>query len=110
MSEIRWIYTTWPPGEAADEAAEALVSERLAACANILPGMRSVYRWDGKVERGQEQVMILKTTPARLSALRDRLIALHPFDEPCFLALGAEAEGAAAGFAEWVARSVAPDI
>lgn len=109
MSEIRWIYTTWPPGEAAAEAAETVVAERLAACANLMPGMRSVYRWQGEIQRDEEQVMILKTTPARLPALRDRLIALHPYEEPCLLALEAEAEGKAASFADWVARSVAPE-
>ena len=93
MSSYSWTYTTWPDAGAAREAAAVLIDERLCACANILPAMTSVYRWEGRVETASEAVMILKTSPERKAALRDRIAQLHPYDEPCILSLSIDDEG-----------------
>jgi periplasmic divalent cation tolerance protein len=67
--------------------ANVTVEERLAACVNILPPIRSVYRWKDEVQSEQEILLILKTTPERFPALRDRIVALHPYETPEVIAL-----------------------
>ena len=67
--------------------AHALVEARLAACVNIVAGMHSVYRWEGRVTGDDEQLLVIKTTDARLDALREELFRRHPYDVPEFLVL-----------------------
>jgi uncharacterized protein involved in tolerance to divalent cations len=67
--------------------ASALVSEGLAACVNLLPQMESVYRWKGQVEVEAERQLIMKTTAARVPALRARLFELHDYDVPEFIVM-----------------------
>jgi len=88
-------------GADADAAALArtLVAERLVACAGILPGLTSVYRWEGAVEESREQQLVLKTSRARLPALEARLTALHPYEVPEFVVLAGEASRA---YGAWV--------
>lgn len=71
-----------PDDTTARRIAEALVSEGLAACVNVLPAVHSVYRWQGKVQRAGEALMLAKTTPRCFAALRDRIVALHPYELP----------------------------
>lgn len=68
--------------EVADTIASALVTERLAACVNILPGARSVYEWQGQLHRDQELVLLIKSRSDRLAALEVRLLELHPYELP----------------------------
>lgn len=103
MTTYSWTYTTWPDAAAADAAARILVNEGLCACANILPGMTSIYRWQGKVETASECVMVLKTTGARAVGLARRIAQLHPYDEPCILALPVDADASAPDFLAWIA-------
>jgi periplasmic divalent cation tolerance protein len=110
MSKYRWIYTTWPDAALAQAAARTLVEERLCACANILPGMTSVYRWQGAIETAAETVMILKTTAGIAPALTRRLGVLHPYDEPCVLALDIDAGASAPGFLDWIEREVSGSV
>ena len=74
----------------AERIAEALVAERLAACVNILGTVRSVYRWQGAVERADEVAMIAKTTEAQFDALSVRVRALHSYDTPAIVVLPVE--------------------
>jgi periplasmic divalent cation tolerance protein len=67
--------------------ADTIVQERLAACVNILPGVRSIYRWEGHVESEQEILLIVKTTQESFPALRDRIVALHSYETPEVIAL-----------------------
>lgn len=67
--------------------ANTIVEERLAACVNILPRIRSIYRWKDQIESEQEVLLIIKTTQERFAALRDRMVALHPYETPEILAL-----------------------
>jgi len=94
------VLTTLPDAPAAELLAERLLEERLVACANILPGARSVYRWEGQVRRDDEVVVILKTTRAILPRLRQRFPELHPYDVPELVAMDV-VEGAA-GYLDWV--------
>ncbi len=97
------LYSTWPTLESAETAARALVERRLAACANILPGARSVFRWQGEIQTEPEVVMIAKTIAARACEARDLMLALHPYDVPCLTALPIQAEGSNPEFIAWVA-------
>jgi periplasmic divalent cation tolerance protein len=81
------VLTTLPAEGDADRFASQLVDERLAACVNILPPMRSVYRWKGSVERADERQLVIKTTAERVSALESRLKELHPYEVPEFVVL-----------------------
>jgi periplasmic divalent cation tolerance protein len=84
---VLFVYATAGDAAEARRIAHAVVEERLAACANIFDGMRSVYWWEGKVQEGSEAVLILKTTEDRLAALLARVKALHSYDCPCIEAL-----------------------
>ncbi len=87
MPEIVFVYVTHPDAAAPAALGRALVEERLVACANILPGMRTVYRWQDRIEDGYEVVMIVKTTAALVPALQQRIRAEHPYECPCIAAL-----------------------
>jgi periplasmic divalent cation tolerance protein len=101
MTDALVVLVTTPTPERAAEIARALVEERLAACGNVLPAIRSIYRWEGKVEDEAEALLVLKTTRARLEALRDRVLALHPYEVPEVIAL--PVEGGSARYLEWIA-------
>jgi periplasmic divalent cation tolerance protein len=92
-------------GSSADPAALArtLVEEQLAACVNVLPPMTSLYRWKGSVEEDQERQLVIKTLPARVEALRERLLELHDYELPEFLVLDATGSQA---YLAWIAESV----
>lgn len=81
------IYVTTASALEARKIARRVVAEKLAACANILPGMASVYRWKGKMEDGRECVLILKTRKTLYRKLERRVKELHGYDVPCIVAL-----------------------
>jgi len=85
--DIRFIYITCKDTDQAREIGKALVLERLAACVNILPGMQSVYRWEGQIVEDQETVLIAKSTVDALEALKRRVCELHSYTCPCIVAL-----------------------
>jgi periplasmic divalent cation tolerance protein len=95
------VLVTVPTPDRAAEIARVLVEERLAACGNVVPGLRSIYRWEGKVQEDDEALLLLKTTRARFEALRDRVLALHPYEVPEVIALSVEAGSAA--YLGWIA-------
>lgn len=104
---VRLCLCTCPDRASAEAIAQALVAERFAACVNLLPGVTSVYRWEGRIERADEIQLLIKTTAARLPALAERLRALHPYDMPELIAL--EAVGGALDYLHWVAAETAAD-
>ena len=85
--EVLTVFTTWPDLDTARTAARTLVEERLAACGNIVPGVESVYRWEGKVETGAEVLVVFKTVIGSYQMFETRLRALHPYQVPEVLAL-----------------------
>lgn len=103
MDETRLIYTTWPNAEAAANAARTLVEERLAACANIVPGALSVHWWEGTVEATPEAVVIFKTTRIQAARLRTRITELHAYDLPAIVALDVDANASSGPFLDWIA-------
>lgn len=85
-----FVYTVYPSIVEAEQAGRALVERRLAACVNILPGMVSLYWWQGKVERGDETVMIIKTRATLAEAVRSAVKAMHSYTTPAILVLPIE--------------------
>jgi periplasmic divalent cation tolerance protein len=81
------VLCTCPDDAAAERIASALVEERLAACVNRVPGIASTYRWQGKVDRARECLLLIKTTSERFDALRERIVALHPYELPEVIAV-----------------------
>src|SRR5512140_1550226 len=81
------VFSTFPSEAKAAEVGRALVDEHLAACVNLVPRIRSIYRWKGEVCDEVETLAIVKTTEDRLEALRARLVALHPYEVPEMIAV-----------------------
>jgi periplasmic divalent cation tolerance protein len=102
----RVVLTTVPNPEVAGIIARALVEERLAACANILPGARSIYRWEGGIQDDAEVVLIIKTQAARCEALAARIDALHPYDVAEVLVL--PVVGGSAPYLGWIETETKP--
>ncbi len=96
-----------PEAYTAERIATALVEERLAACVNILPGLRSVYRWEGAIEAADEVLLLIKTLPERYPALQDRLRELHPYELPELLAV--ESAFGLPEYLRWVADETRKD-
>jgi periplasmic divalent cation tolerance protein len=86
MSEIL-VYMTAAGEKEAEAVAEHIISKRLAACVNILPGMRSMYYWDGAVQKDREVVLIAKTRKELLDALTTAVKEVHSYEVPCIVAL-----------------------
>lgn len=103
MTDAVVVLVTAPTAEKAAEIARALVEERLAACGNVLPGVRSIYRWKGTVQEEGEALLVLKTQRERFPQLRDRILALHPYEVPEVLALPVEAGSGA--YLDWIAQA-----
>src|SRR5690349_21000217 len=83
--------------------AHALVEGRFAACVNIVDGVHSVYRWEGRVTGDDEQLLVIKTTDERVDALREELFRLHPYELPEFAVISAETSAA---YGAWLIDSV----
>lgn len=75
------------PGEKASDFSRLLVEEKLCACVNILPEVRSLYEWQGKIEDESESLLFIKSTKEKLSLLEKRVHELHPYDTPEFVVL-----------------------
>lgn len=95
------------PGDAADELARSLVEDHVAACVNIVPGVRSVYRWEGEVESATESLLVLKVPAEGSEDLADRVAERHPYDVPEVLLLDV-ADGLSA-YLDWVVGATTPD-
>lgn len=98
---------TAPPADAARLAALAVESE-LAACANVMPLVHSIYRWQGAIQTDDESLLLLKTTSTAISALERLLQEHHPYDTFELVAL--DVAGGSASYLEWIAASVDPGL
>ncbi|UCE86800.1 MAG: divalent-cation tolerance protein CutA [Deltaproteobacteria bacterium] len=97
---VRTVLITAPDAETGARLARALVEERLAACVNVVPGVRSIYRYEGRLHDDPEVLLIAKTRSDRLERLSARVNALHPYDLPEVLAL--PGVGGSEPYLEWV--------
>jgi periplasmic divalent cation tolerance protein len=80
--EVVLAFSTFPDIETARRIARELVSENLAACANVIPKIESIYRWQGKIEQGDETLVLFKTTAHGFAVFEEKLKSLHPYDVP----------------------------
>ena len=80
--EIALAFSTFPDVETARRIARELVAEKFAACANIIPRIESIYVWQEKLERGDETLVLFKTSAARSAAFQEKLKSLHPYEVP----------------------------
>jgi periplasmic divalent cation tolerance protein len=104
LALTRLVLTTAANREEAERIAHTLVEERLAACVNLLPGMHSVYRWQGKVESAEEVQLLIKTRDGTVDQVCRRLHQLHSYEVPEFLVL--EAHGESEAYLQWLLASV----
>jgi periplasmic divalent cation tolerance protein len=100
------VFTTAPDAEVAATLARTLVGERLAACVNVLPGARSIYRWQGQVQEDSEVVLVIKTAMNRAEALAARINDLHPYDLPEVLVL--PVTGGSRPYLDWITTETRP--
>lgn len=100
VSQISVVFITAPDQETALLIGRSLVEERLAACANLLPGLRSIFHWQGRVEDEPEVLLILKTRAELVDGLTVRVKELHPYELPEVVAL--KVDGGLKGYLDWV--------
>ncbi len=104
MPDVLLVLVTAPSAEVAADLARALVEARLAACGNVVPGLRSIYRWEGAVCDEPEVLLLLKTTRDRFEALKEEVLRRHPYQVPEVVALPVEAGSTA--YLDWVRGQV----
>ncbi len=102
---VAFVYVTAGSPEEAYTIARTVVGERLAACANVLGGVTSIYWWEGRLEEAGEAALILKTRVALIEALTARIKALHSYECPCVVAL--PVAGGNAAFLDWICAETA---
>jgi periplasmic divalent cation tolerance protein len=104
MTDVRLLYVTTKDNDQARTIARELLDQRLIACANILPQMESLYRWNGEVQNDKESVLILKTSASLVARATEAVLKLHSYETPCVLEL--KIESGAKGYLDWLAAEV----
>ena len=99
-----FVYMTAGSEEEARAIGSVLVADGLAACVNMIEGMKSIYTWKGKIEEDEEVVLIAKTTDERLPELTEKVRSLHSYDCPCVVAL--PSTGGNPEFLQWIVDQV----
>ena len=100
MNTYLLVLCTCPEGESAAQLAESLIEARLAACVNILPEVRSIYRWEGKTVHDTERLMLIKTETAAFPAVKEHILGRHPYATPEIVAVPI-ADGSTA-YLDWI--------
>jgi len=103
-AQLRLVLTTCASPGHASKLARALVEERLAACATMIPAVESIYHWEGQIESSTETLLLLKTGPDQLPALEARLHALHSYQTPEFVVLDVAA--VSQPYLDWLTRAL----
>ncbi|QEP42005.1 divalent-cation tolerance protein CutA [Ectothiorhodospiraceae bacterium BW-2] len=100
----RIAYTTCPGQKSAEELAQRLVEARLAACVNVVPTIRSFYRWEERVEQSEEWLLLIKTRRDRLAAIEAYLLEHHPYEVPALIAT--VADSGSVPYLDWISQSL----
>ena len=103
-SEFCLVLSTCPNQESAESIAMKLVENKLAACVNIVPGLTSVYEWQGKIETSQEHLLIVKTKSAAFQAVETAILDRHPYELPEIIAVSIT-QGLA-GYLHWIEECI----
>uniref|UniRef100_A0AC34FQQ6 Divalent-cation tolerance protein CutA n=1 Tax=Panagrolaimus sp. ES5 TaxID=591445 RepID=A0AC34FQQ6_9BILA len=98
------VYVTVPNAEIANKIARSAVEAKLAACVNIVPGIKSIYEWQGKIEEENELLLILKTKTSELDRLKEHVLKNHPYDVPEFISL--PIESGSEPYLKWINEQV----
>jgi periplasmic divalent cation tolerance protein len=106
MTDAILVMVTAPTADKAAELARMLVEEGLAACGNVVPGLRSIYRWEGQVHDEPEVLLLLKTRAAHFEALRERVVQVHPYQ--CPEVLRVDVTDGHAPYLQWIRDNVRP--
>ena len=106
MSDCILVLCTCPDEASAARLAQVLVEERLAACVNRIPGITSTYRWKGEIHNDGEVLLLIKSQRERFEALRERIVALHPYELPEVIAVDIGLGHTA--YLEWIAKESMP--
>jgi periplasmic divalent cation tolerance protein len=101
---IQFVYVTAASSEDAEKIGRTLLDERLAACVNILDGMRSLYWWEGKIDEADEAVLIVKTEKSLVPSIIKRVEEIHPYKTPCAVAL--EVPAGSKNYLKWIESEV----
>ena len=107
MDQALLVLTNAPDLECAQLIARTLVEARLAACVNLLPAVRSIYRWQGQIEEATEIALLIKTTSQQVDSLQRAIVKLHPYDVPEIIATPIVA--GYAPYLQWIATETAKD-
>ena len=105
-SAVRLTYVTAPSSTVAESLAEKIVTSKLAACVNIIPGVTSIYEWQGKIEKDQEVSMIIKSTVGNSEELKKLITKEHPYDEPAIVSLEVDEGSSSETFMKWIKETV----
>jgi periplasmic divalent cation tolerance protein len=105
-TNVRVVLTTVPDADLGAMVARKLIEDRLAACVNVIPGVCSFYRWEGRVQEDAEVLMVIKTSLERCDELAARINDLHPYDVPEVLVL--PADGGSTPYLNWVETETRP--
>jgi periplasmic divalent cation tolerance protein len=104
FNNLRLIYITTKDEQEAKKIGKTLVEERLAACANIIGGVQSFFRWEGGVQEAEECILIAKTPYHNMAALTDRVKELHSYDCPCIVSLQITEQEGNKAFQKWLLK------
>ena len=97
------VYVTVPSQDVADTLAASIINQKLAACVNIIPGLQSVYFWEGKVAKDQELLLMIKTQSSLVPRLAEHVRKHHPYDEP--EAIAVPITGGSSSYIQWIISS-----
>lgn len=103
---LRFVYVTTKDREEAVQIGTKIVEEKLAACANIINGMESIYRWKGNIETDNECILILKTSYNNVGKLSKRVKELHSYEVPCIISLNIAEQEGNEDYLNWIRDSV----
>ncbi len=106
-NEVKVVLVTAPAGDRALELAKGILESETAACVNIIPSIRSIYRWEGKVCDDEEVLLVIKTVSTGVEALKREVVSKHPYEVPEFVVL--DVSGGHAPYLDWVRDSVRRD-
>jgi periplasmic divalent cation tolerance protein len=98
-----WIYVTTKDEAEAEAIADVLVSQNMSGCVNIIPKIRSVYRWQGQIQHDTEACMLIKTNLLRFEEIRQKIRSLHSYESPCIIAI--DWTGSDTDFLKWLLHS-----
>ena len=105
MTDCLIVLCTCPDEASAARIADTLVGERLAACVNRIGGVQSTYRWKGEIQHDAESLLVIKTVRERFNALRERILALHPYELPEIIAV--DIASGHTPYLDWIAEQTA---